>query len=88
MSSKLMSAYMLANLAGAAGLSLMIGSMMETNLSATAAAHFAAGIGGFAFVDLDTPFFISDHAENNPWLSRSGIYNLANCPSGIGITPD
>ena len=81
-------AVQMANLARAAGLSLMIGSMMETNLSATAAAHFAAGIGGFAFVDLDTPFFIPDHPEQNPWLSRSGIYTLAKCPAGIGITPD
>ena len=80
-------AVQMANLARAAGLSLMIGSMMETNLSATAAAHFAAGIGGFDFVDLDTPFFIPDHAKNNPWLSRSGIYNLAKVHSGIGILP-
>lgn len=80
-------AVQMANLARAAGLSLMIGSMMETNLSATAAAHFAAGIGGFDFVDLDTPFFIPDHAEQNPYLSPNGLYNLSKCTSGIGIRP-
>lgn len=81
-------AVQMAALARTAKLSLMIGSMMETNLSATAAAHFAAGIGGFDFVDLDTPFFIPDHPAQNPWLSRSGIYALAKCPAGIGITPE
>lgn len=75
----------MAALARASDLSLMIGSMMETNLSATAAAHFAAGIGGFDFVDLDTPFFIPDHADQNPYLSPNGIYDLVKCASGIGI---
>ncbi len=80
-------AMQMACLAKAAGLTLMIGSMMETNLSATAAAHFAAGIGGFDFVDLDTPFFIPDHVKNNPWLSRGGVYRLSKVASGIGIQP-
>jgi L-Ala-D/L-Glu epimerase len=81
-------AIQMAALARATGLSRMIGSMMETNLSATAAAHFAAGIGDFAYVDLDTPYFIPGHAAANPWLSRKGVYVLSRVPAGIGIKPD
>ncbi len=80
-------AVQMAALARAAGLKLMIGSMVETNLAATAAAHFAAGVCGFDFVDLDTPFFVPGHAEKNPYLARNGRYDVAKVPAGIGITP-
>lgn len=45
-------------IAQAARLQLMIGAMVETELGLTAAAHLAAGIGGFSFVDLDTHLFL------------------------------
>lgn len=48
----------IAAVAQAANLQLMIGAMVETELGLTAAAHFAAGIGGFDFVDLDTHLFL------------------------------
>jgi L-alanine-DL-glutamate epimerase-like enolase superfamily enzyme len=46
--------------ARAAGLSLMIGGMLESTLAMSASAAFAIGLGGFEFVDLDTPLFIRD----------------------------
>lgn len=52
-------------IAQAARLQLMIGAMVETELGLTAAAHLAAGIGGFAFVDLDTHLFL----QRSPFLA-------------------
>jgi L-alanine-DL-glutamate epimerase-like enolase superfamily enzyme len=40
------------------GLGLMIGGMVESRLCMSASACLAAGIGGFGFVDLDTPLFL------------------------------
>jgi L-alanine-DL-glutamate epimerase-like enolase superfamily enzyme len=48
------------HVAQAAGLELMIGGMVEAELAMTFSAHLAAGLGGFAFVDLDTPLFLRE----------------------------
>jgi len=69
------------------GLKRMIGAMMESNLSSTAAAHFAAGLGGFDFVDLDTPFFVRGESEQNPHLNSWGVYHFKKVKAGIGILP-
>ena len=37
----------------------MVGAMVETRLATGAAACLAAGVGGFSFVDLDTPLFLA-----------------------------
>jgi L-alanine-DL-glutamate epimerase-like enolase superfamily enzyme len=47
--------------ASSARLSLMIGGMVESVLSMSFSAHLARGLGGFRWVDLDTPLFIRDH---------------------------
>jgi len=77
----------IAFLAKANGIKLMIGGMMESSLSMTAAAHFAAGLGGFDFVDLDTPFFIKAGYDKNPYLSSKGVYQVKKVSEGIGIIP-
>jgi len=41
------------------GLGLMIGGNVESRLAMTFSACFAAGLGGFEFVDLDTPLFLA-----------------------------
>ncbi|MBF0217177.1 MAG: dipeptide epimerase [Candidatus Omnitrophica bacterium] len=74
-------------LARSRGVKLMIGCMMESSLSATAAAHLAAGLGGFDYVDLDTPFFIKRGHDKNPYLSDTGIYKLSRNKPGTGIEP-
>jgi L-alanine-DL-glutamate epimerase-like enolase superfamily enzyme len=76
----------IACLAQAAGVDLMIGGMMETSLAMTTSAHLAVGLGGFKYIDLDTPFFIKE-GDRNPYLSRRGVYNLSKVKTGIGITP-
>jgi L-Ala-D/L-Glu epimerase len=50
-----------------AGLGLMIGGMVESELAMTFSACLAAGNGGFSFVDLDTPFFMKDSPFAGRW---------------------
>jgi len=80
----LLEAREIAALAKASQIELMIGGMMETVLSMTASAHFAIGVGGFKYIDLDTPFFIKDQWGKSPYLSRTGIYDLTKVKAGIG----
>ena len=47
----------IAELACKHGIKLMLGAMMESSLAITAAAHFAAALGCFEVIDLDTTFF-------------------------------
>jgi len=46
--------------ARAAGLELMIGGLVETRLAMSTSACLAGGVGGFSYVDLDTPLFIAE----------------------------
>ena len=41
------------------GLGTMVGGMLEAELAMSTSACLAAGIGGFSFVDLDTPTFMA-----------------------------
>ena len=67
------------------GIKLMISGMMESSLAMTTAAHLAAGLGYFDFIDLDTPFFIQDGSVNNPYLNSKGVYDLRKVKEGVGI---
>jgi L-alanine-DL-glutamate epimerase-like enolase superfamily enzyme len=87
MKTGLVHAFEISRLSHAAGVKLMIGGMMESNLSMTASAHLAAGLGYFDFIDLDTPFFIKGEQARNPYLSAQGIYDLSKVKTGIGIIP-
>jgi L-alanine-DL-glutamate epimerase-like enolase superfamily enzyme len=87
MKTGLVHALEISRFAHAAGVKLMIGGMMESNLAMTASAHLAAGLGYFDFIDLDTPFFIKGEVARNPFLSSQGIYDLSKAKAGIGIIP-
>ncbi len=88
MKTGILEAWEIVVLAKSAGLELMIGGMMETSLAMTASAHLAAGLGGFRYIDLDTPFFIKNGCSDNPYLSSSGVYDVSKVKAGIGIIPD
>jgi len=77
----------IARLAGAHGTPLMLGAMMESALSITASAHFAAGLGCFDFIDLDTTFFLSGALAHAPYLDDSGKFDLHRAGHGIGVEP-
>lgn len=76
-------------LARAKGVKLMIGQMMETHISTFAALHFACGLGGFDFIDLDTPFFAKDDVVRyeKKVMSRDGTYDISRVRKGIGAEP-
>jgi L-alanine-DL-glutamate epimerase-like enolase superfamily enzyme len=77
----------IARLAGSNGIPLMMGAMMESALAITAAAHFAAGLGGVEFVDLDTTFFIEGDLARSPCLDNRGRFDLHHAGPGIGVEP-
>lgn len=83
----LVQAVVIARIARAAGMKLMISGMMESSLAMTASAHLAAGLGGFSYIDLDTPFFIWGKAARPPFLSPKGVYDLRAIRRGIGVIP-
>ncbi|MFH0985566.1 MAG: enolase C-terminal domain-like protein [Candidatus Omnitrophota bacterium] len=87
MKTGILEAYEIACLAKRNRIKLMIGTMMETPLAVTAAAHFAAGLGGFDFVDLDAPFFMTEAVTRGKFVTRSGVYDLRKIKAGIGVTP-
>lgn len=64
---------------------LMIGAMIESRLAIAAAAHFAAGLGGFAFIDLDTPMLLAEDPFTGGFEQHSGVYDLSRVKSGLGI---
>ena len=83
----LLEAWDCARIARASGLGLMIGGMIETSLAMGCAAHFAAGIGGFGVVDLDTPLWLKRDPTRGLRLARGGVYDLSAVRAGIGVTP-
>lgn len=75
----------IARLAAANGIHLMLGAMMESSLAITASAHFAAGLGCFEFIDLDTTFFLKGEMAHSPYLDDCGWFDLGSAGSGIGV---
>jgi L-alanine-DL-glutamate epimerase-like enolase superfamily enzyme len=71
--------------ARAAGLKLMIGGMVEGILSMSVSAHFAAGLGGFSYVDLDTPMFIADHPFVGGFTQHGSHLSVAAVAAGHGV---
>jgi len=64
---------------------LMIGAMMESRLATSAAAHFVAGLGGFRYIDIDTPMLLAEDPFTGGYEQRGGIYDVSGVKSGLGI---
>jgi len=76
------------SLARAAGIKLMMGEMLETELASMCAAQFAAGLGGFDFIDLDTPLLIKGSTmKGGRHISPAGVYDIPSVKAGIGYSP-
>jgi L-Ala-D/L-Glu epimerase len=71
----------------AARLRLMIGGNVESLLAMSASACFAAGLGGFAYVDLDTPLFMAENPFEGGMIYHGGRIELGHIQSGHGVTP-
>lgn len=69
----LLTAWDLLVAARVAGLQVMMGGMVETEVSMTTSACLAAGVGGVHYVDLDTPIFLGKRpltGQVHPWGPR------------------
>jgi L-alanine-DL-glutamate epimerase-like enolase superfamily enzyme len=75
------------SIAKRAGLGLMIGGMVEGKMAMSASACFAAGLGGFDFVDLDTPLFFADDPFEGGYAQEGERIDLAPIRAGHGVVP-
>ena len=75
----------IAALCRATNTQLMIGAMIESRLAIAAAAHFVAGLGGFSFIDLDTPMLLAEDPFTGGFEQHGGVYDLSGVKSGLGI---
>jgi L-alanine-DL-glutamate epimerase-like enolase superfamily enzyme len=87
MKTGIMESVQIAQLACKHDIKLMLGAMMESGLAITASAHFAAALGCFDFIDLDTTFFITGPFACSPYLDTTGRFDLACSGPGIGVEP-
>ena len=71
----------------ACGLLPMIGGMVEARLAMGTSACLAAGLGGFAFIDLDTPLFLADDPFEGGYTYRGEHLDLRPIKMGHGCTP-
>jgi L-Ala-D/L-Glu epimerase len=74
------------SIARASGLSLMIGGMVESALAMSFSAHFAAGLGGFSYVDLDTPMFIAKSPFRGGFQQRGAVLDVSEVRAGHGVS--
>lgn len=89
MKSGLVEALDIAAVCRAAHLQLMVGAMLESRLGAAASAHLIAGLGGFQFVDLDTPMLMSGDPFVGGYVQDGMVYDLSGVRAGHGVTlPD
>jgi L-Ala-D/L-Glu epimerase len=71
--------------ARAGGMSLMIGGMLESSLAMSTSACFAAGLGGFEFVDLDTPLFMLHSPLDGGFALRADHIDVSVIQLGHGV---
>jgi L-alanine-DL-glutamate epimerase-like enolase superfamily enzyme len=74
----------IAAIARAGGLKLMIGAMVETRLGIGFGAHFAAGLGGFDWIDLDTPLLLASDPIAGGCRAVGARYTLDSSVAGHG----
>jgi L-alanine-DL-glutamate epimerase-like enolase superfamily enzyme len=86
MKSGMVEALDIAAIARSANIELMIGCMLEAKLSLSASVHFAAGVGGFNYVDLDPHV----DPKKDPFIGgpefRDPVYTLREDQRGIGVS--
>jgi len=85
MKSGLVGALDVALAARAMGLGLMIGGMVETRLAMSTSACLAGGLGGFSYVDLDTPMFLKRDPFEGGYRDAGNKLSLAAITSGHGV---
>ena len=74
----------IAGIAQSSGIDLMIGGMVETRIAMGFAAHFAAGLGTFKWIDLDTPLLLAEDPVLDGYTSIGPKYSLDTIEAGHG----
>ncbi|HJZ50033.1 MAG TPA: enolase C-terminal domain-like protein, partial [Roseiflexaceae bacterium] len=87
MKSGIVEALDIAAVCRSAGLRLMIGGNVESILAMSASACFAAGQGGFAYVDLDTPLLMAENPFDGGMTYQGGRIELGHIQAGHGVMP-
>ncbi len=70
----------------AAHIDLMVGAMVETRLGIAAAAHLVAGLGGFRYIDLDTPMLLASDPFVGGYDQSGMTYRLEDIRAGLGVS--
>ncbi|HEX6122099.1 MAG TPA: dipeptide epimerase, partial [Ktedonobacterales bacterium] len=86
MKSGIVEALDIAAVCRAAHLELMVGAMMESRLGIATSAHLVAGLGGFRYVDLDTPMLLADDPFEGGYEQTGMVYSLAGVDAGLGVS--
>lgn len=72
-------------IARSAGIALMIGGMLESEIAMGTSLQLACGMGWISHFDLDTPFFFKEHVTiDSPWHRKNAELIRPNLP-GIGV---
>jgi L-Ala-D/L-Glu epimerase len=69
----------------AAHVELMIGAMIESRLSIATSAHFAAGLGGFSYIDLDTAMLLAEDPFTGGYYQDGIMFALDRALTGHGV---
>jgi L-alanine-DL-glutamate epimerase-like enolase superfamily enzyme len=69
----------------AANIELMVGAMIESRLGIAASAHLAAGLGGFRYIDLDTPMLLEEDPFTGGYSQDGVLYALDRSLPGHGV---
>lgn len=85
MKSGLVEALDIAAVCRAAHIDLMVGAMMESRLGIAASAHLIAGLGGFRYVDLDTPMLLAEDPFTGGYMQDGMFYTLDRAQPGHGV---
>lgn len=86
MKSGIVEALDIAAVARAAHLKLMVGAMMESRLAIAVSAHLVAGLGGFRYVDLDTPMLLAGDLFTGGYAQDGMTYVLESVRAGHGVS--
>ena len=71
----------------ACGLLPMIGGMVEARVAMGTSACIAGGLGGFAFIDLDTPLFLAEDPFDGGYRQSGERIDLSSIDVGHGCVP-
>jgi L-alanine-DL-glutamate epimerase-like enolase superfamily enzyme len=74
------------HVARTAGVKVMIGGMLESLLAMSFSTHLGAGLGGFSYVDLDTPMFMPEHPFAGGFVQTGARLSVAQVTAGHGVT--